>query len=138
MPFAGVGPFGPVYAHTRPRNILGNAELWQGESYTFDSSKVTADTYGMKYLRPGTLVRYNASTYMVEPVTAATYSTYACAPVLTFYDVTFGNTQVEVVFAGQVVERYCYGLMGADLGDPVEYGYIPTAVKSSLPMILWR
>ncbi len=118
----------------RIRNILAHPEF-VGSTYTFDSTTIGADTYGVKTLRPGLLVTLDPTTEKLKPATAASDPVW---PILSFYTIAMGDEQVEVVIGGQVVEQYCYGIAHASTYAASNYGVIPTAVKSKLPLIVWK
>jgi hypothetical protein len=76
------------------RAVLGVvSKVWDvGQSLPFDSTYLSADSYGNKYLYPGLLVAFNADLTKYVPWNAnssyGAYSAYLEGIIYTFYDFT--------------------------------------------------
>jgi len=106
------------------------SHIWDvNRSLPFDSSYLTADSYGNKYLYPGMLVSFNEDKDMYVPFSAAgsygSYSSYLEGILYFLYDFTYQDQIVAPASRCAAVEHYCY-VYGGTMGD------IPEEAKSGV------
>lgn len=125
-----------TYKNRAVLNVI--KELWDiGKSLPFDSTYLTADSYGNKFLWPGMVVAYKDSSVdeYVPYNSGASYGTSSNAPVgliYTMYDCTFEKQVVAPASRAAVVEANCY-VFGGTLGT------IASGIKTAdgMKLIQW-
>ena len=120
-------PVSPVIStYESHRDILASSE-YVVASYTIDNRYVTevtlADGSSRKVLWEGQIVAYDPSTSKVVP-NYTTYGLTALGPLLQFSDVQDGDSEVPVVFRGDIIEAHCT--------DNGTFGTVLAATKTAL------
>jgi hypothetical protein len=99
-----------------------------GKSLPFDSTYLTADSYGHKLLYPGLLVSFNSDKTKYIPYNEngsyGTYSTYLEGIIHSLMDFTYQTQIVAPATQGIAIEENCY-VYGSAVGT------IPLAAKGS-------
>ena len=129
-------PFRTSHQKRQHFDVLAEAQPLSIErSRVFDSSYLAIDADYMYVLDEGTVVAVDSTTSKYVPYSlGASYGTGSDTPVgvtITHYDMTYGAQAIAPAVHATLLEDYCQIYGGAK-------GTISAAVKTALPLIMWR
>ncbi len=127
-------PFRTERTHRQSFDVLRDIHFSKGADRIFDSTYLTENAYGEKYIYPGLVIAVCTGTSKFVPYSAgASYglgSDTAVGVTHILYNMTYGDKIVSGIWHGTLREDYCYVYGGA-------LGTIAAGIKTALDDIQW-